>query len=62
MLNGKATMVLFTVGQIKKTVQISQFFPEPKSSEGIVKVGLDLFNYATEADLLRHQNLLKKLI
>ena len=30
---------------------MSEYFPEPKSSEGKVKVGLDLSNYATKADL-----------
>ena len=44
-----------------------EFFLEPKSSEGRVKVELDLSNYATKADLktlqvLVHQNLLKMLI
>ena len=46
---------------------MSEYFPEPKSSERIVKDELDLFNYVTEADLkmrqvLLHQNLLKSLI
>ena len=30
---------------------MSQYFPEPKSLGGIVKVELDLSNYATKADL-----------
>ena len=30
---------------------MSECFPEPRSSGGRVKVELDLFNYATEADL-----------
>ena len=30
---------------------MSEYFPEPKSSEGRVKVELDLSNYATRADL-----------
>ena len=30
---------------------MSEYFPEPKSSEGKVKVELDLSNYATKADL-----------
>ena len=29
---------------------MSQYFPEPKSLGGIVKVELDLSNYATKAD------------
>ena len=50
MLNGKAVIVLLTVGLIRKT-QMSKYFPEPKSSGGKVKVELDLSNYATKADL-----------
>ena len=42
MLNGKATIVLITVGLIKDIVQISEYFPERKSSGGKVKVKLDL--------------------
>ena len=30
---------------------MSEYFPEPKFSGGRVKVELDLFNYATNADL-----------
>ena len=30
---------------------MSEYFPEPKSSGGRVKVELDLSNYATKADL-----------
>ena len=30
---------------------MSEYFPEPKSSGGRVKVELDLFNYTTKADL-----------
>ena len=45
MLNGKATIVLLTVGLIKKTV----YFSKLKSSGGRVKVELDLSNYATKA-------------
>ena len=30
---------------------MSECFPKPKSSEGRVKVQLDLSNYATKADL-----------
>ena len=46
---------------------MSEYFPEPKSFGGRVKVELDLSNYATKADLktqqvLIHQKLLKKLI
>ena len=31
---------------------MSEYFPEPKSSRGRVKVELDLSNYATKADLI----------
>ena len=46
---------------------MSEYFPEPKSSGGILKVELDLTNYATGADLKNAtgkyiKNLLKKLI
>ena len=50
MLNGKTMIIILTVGLIKKT-QMREYFPELKSSEGKVKVELDLSNYATEADL-----------
>ena len=29
---------------------MNEYFPEPKSSEGRVKVELDLFKYATKTD------------
>ena len=52
MLNGNATIVLLTVGLIKKDIVLmSGYFPEPKSSGGKVKIELDLSNYATKADL-----------
>ena len=35
----------------KDIVKMSEYFPEPKYSRGIVKVELDLSNYATKADL-----------
>ena len=35
----------------KDTVQVSEYFPTPKSLGGKVKVELDLPNYATKADL-----------
>ena len=46
---------------------MSEYFPEPKSSGGRVKVELNFSNYATKADLkkqqvLIHQTLLKRLI
>ena len=43
MLNGKAMIVLLTIGLIKKTQYgMSEYFPEPKPSGGKVKVELDL--------------------
>ena len=39
------------VGLINKTVQMSEYFPEPKYSRRRVKVGLYLSNYATKADV-----------
>ena len=39
MLNEKATIILLTVGLIKKDiVQMSEYFPKPKSLEANVKV------------------------
>ena len=51
MLNGKATIVLLTVALIKKTVKMSEYFQNPKSLGGRVKVEWDLSNYATKAEL-----------
>ena len=51
MLNGKAMIVHLIIGSIKDIVQRNEYFPEPKSLGGKVKVELDLSNYATEADL-----------
>ena len=49
MLKGK---VMITVGLIKNNiVEISEYFQEPKSLGLIVKVELDLSNYATKTDL-----------
>ena len=51
MLNEKAMIVLATVGVIKKTVQMSEYFPQPKSLEGRMMVESELPNYATKAGL-----------
>ena len=52
MLNGNATIVLLTVGLIKKDMaKMSEHFSDPKSLAGRVKIELDLYNYATKADL-----------
>ena len=48
MVNGKATIVLLTVGSIKKTFKICEYFPEPKSLGGRVKIELYLSNYAAK--------------
>ena len=50
MLNGKATIVLLTVGLIKITVWMSEYFQKAKSSRGRVNIELDLSNYATKVD------------
>ena len=50
MLNGKALIILLTVGLIKKH-SINEYFSELKSSGGRVKVELDLSHYAIKADL-----------
>ena len=52
MLNGKVMIVHLIVGSMnKKIAKIKEYFPETKSSEGKVKVKLDLSNYATKANL-----------
>ena len=38
MLNGKAMIVLLIVGLIRKTYIMIEYFPEPKTSGGRVKV------------------------
>ena len=45
MLNGKAK-ILLTAGLKKKTIWMSEYFPEPISFEETVKVELDLPGYA----------------
>ena len=44
------TVIILIVGLIKKTVQMSEYFPKSKPLEANVKVELDLPNYATKAD------------
>ena len=44
-------IILLTVGLMKKTVQMSEYFPNPKSFGRRVKVELDLSNYATKENL-----------
>ena len=51
MLNGKATIVLLTIGLIKKASINERIFSKPKPLRRKVKVELDLYNYATKADL-----------
>ena len=50
MLNGKATIVHCWIDK-KDIVQMSEYFPKPKSLGANVKVELDLSNYATKTDL-----------
>ena len=52
MLKHNILCVLLRVGLIKKgIIQISEFFPEPKSLGERVKVELDLSSYETKSDL-----------
>ena len=44
-------IVHLIIGSIKDIVQRNEYFPEPKSLGGKVKVELDLSNYATKTDL-----------
>ena len=44
-LNGKPTIILLTVGLIKKIVWMSEYFSKPRCLEQNVKVELDLSNY-----------------
>ena len=67
MLNGKVMIIRLIVGSTKKTVQMSEYFPEPKLLGANVKVELHLSNYATKIDLKMRKGLihllsLKKLI
>ena len=50
-VNWKSLIICLTVGLIKKTVKITEYFLKPKSLGPNVKVELDLSNYATKADL-----------
>ena len=52
MLNGKAMIILLTVGLIKKTqYNWVIIFQKPKYFEGMVKVKVDWSNYARQEDL-----------
>ena len=52
MLNGKVAIVLLTLRLIKKNIiQMSEYFPEPKSLKRWVKVELDLSSYVIKSDL-----------
>ena len=51
MLNRKDTIIHLIVEMIKKTVKMSEYFLEPKSSTENINVKLDLSRYATKADL-----------
>ena len=50
MLNGKA-LIIHSVVNRKVIGKMNEYFPEPQSSGGRVKVELDLSNYATKTDL-----------
>ena len=62
MSNGKDTTIRLIVAQIKKTVEISEYFPKPKSLGANVRTELDLSNYATKADLQMQQELIHKIL
>ena len=52
MSNGKPTIIHLIVGLTKKeTVQMTEYFPKPKSLGASVKNELNLSNYATKEDL-----------
>ena len=53
MLNGKVIITHLIAGLIKwYKIKISQFFPEPiEAFGGNINVKIDLFNYATKADI-----------
>ena len=53
MLNGRIVIILLIVGLTKKTLcKICQYFPKPNEPlGGDINVKVDLYNYATEADL-----------
>ena len=51
MLSGKDTIIRYIPGQIKKTVEMTQYFPKPNSLGPNVKFELDSSNYTTKADL-----------
>ena len=62
MLDGKDTTICLLAGQIKKDiVEMGEYFPEPKSLGGRVKVELDLGNYAKKTFLKGTQKLPKKV-
>ena len=53
MSNGKAMIIYSIFGLIKKTLyKIGQYFPKPYKSFGrTINVKVELFKYATKADL-----------
>ena len=53
MLNGKVMIIRLITGQIRKTLyKMSQHFSKPDELfAGDISLKLDLFNYATKADL-----------
>ena len=51
MLSGKDTIIRYIPGQIKKAVEMIQYFPKPNSLGPNVKSELDSSSYTTKADL-----------
>ena len=51
MLNGKATIILLTVGLTKNTVKLSEYFPKVKYLGANLKVELHLSSNATKGYL-----------
>ena len=51
MLNGKAVIILLSVGLMNKTYKYKWVFSKTEIFRGKLKVELDLSNYATKANL-----------
>ena len=65
MSNGRATIVLLTVGYIKNILLYKiNYFPEPHTNKNKIEIELDLSNYATKSDLKKRNTCryLKKMI
>ena len=55
MLDRKNTLIYLIIGMMKKTVSMSEHFPELKSSKANLKFELDLSNYETKARFKKMQ-------